>query len=191
LDEVRVALSHLDADRFPPDAPPTVSKALAALLRTAHPLTQTELAAKADVSARSIRRHLDALEALDLVRDVEDGGYRLALPNSDDERGRSICPEPVSSETAAPQDLLFDVALALVEDPGRLGYPDDPVGAAFAWPPDLDALRTHLPGLNPWVRVARSLSNAPDPPPATVTIGPDVEHTQTSLPTTTTAGGSP
>jgi hypothetical protein len=190
LDEVRVALSHLDADQLLPDAPPTVSKAIAVLLGTATPLTQSELAEKADVSARSLRRYLDILEALDLIRNIE-GGYRIAFPDSDGERGERIFPEAVGDDLAAPQDILLDIALTLAEEPARLSDPEDPVGAAFCWPPDLEALRRGLPRIDPWVRVARVLAGEPDPPPSTVEIGPDVDAPQTSLQTATDAVARP
>jgi DNA-binding IscR family transcriptional regulator len=119
LDDVRVALSRLDADRLLPDAAPTVSEVLSVLLRTTSPLTQSELAEEADVSTRSLRRHMGPLVALDLVREVDDG-FRLSLPDSDDERGQRIVPEPVDDGIMTLTDLLFDVGLALVEDVSRL-----------------------------------------------------------------------
>lgn len=188
LDEVRVALSYLDGDRLLPDAPPTVSKAVAVLLRTAHPLRQSEVAAKADVSARSLRRYLDILEAVDLIRIVE-GGYRFALPTSDDERGQRILPAAVDDDLAAPQDLLYDVALTLVGDPARLADPVDPLGRVFDWPPEISELQHHLGAIDPWIRIARTLCSAPDPAPVTIAVGPAVETTQTSLSTAGAPGG--
>lgn len=78
-DEVRYALATLPADRILPDGPPTVSKAVHALLTATRPLTQSELAERAGVSTRSVRNHADRLEAFGLVDDTGDG-YRLALP---------------------------------------------------------------------------------------------------------------
>jgi DNA-binding transcriptional ArsR family regulator len=173
LDEVRVALAHLDADQLLPSTAPTVSAAVAVLLRSARPQSQAEIAAAADISERSLRRHLDVLEALDLVRETEQG-YRLALPfATDEERGAEIMPEAVTDATSAPQDLLFDVATVLVDDPGRLAD----LGGAFGWPPDFEQLRAQLPDIDPWVRVARVLCDDPDPEPATVTFGSTVEQT--------------
>jgi DNA-binding IscR family transcriptional regulator len=86
LDEVRFALAQLPASRIAPDATPTISSVLSALLRSEEPLTQSELAEAAGVSTRSVRRHRERLEAVDLVQQ-EAGGYRLALPmHSDNER---------------------------------------------------------------------------------------------------------
>jgi hypothetical protein len=176
LDEVRVSLANLDADRLLADVPPSVSKAVAALLRSSRPLSQTALAEMADVSTRSLRRHLPALLALDLVRETGDG-YRLALPFRDGERGEEIVPEPLDDDLAAPQDLLYDVVFAIVDDVSRLSDPEDPLYVAFGWPVDFAALQRCLPRINPWVRVAKVLSGEPDPPAESVAFGPSVEQT--------------
>lgn len=78
-DEVRLALSTLPADRVLPGGPPTVSKAVHALLTAEGPLTQTELAERAGISPRSVRNHAERLEAFALIEETADG-YRLALP---------------------------------------------------------------------------------------------------------------
>ncbi|MDS0284742.1 hypothetical protein [Haloarcula onubensis] len=187
LDEVRVSLAALEADRLLPDAPPTLSKAVAALLRSSQPLTQTALAEEAGVSTRSLRTHLDALVALDIVQDTDDG-LRLTLPFADDEeRGQHILPAAVDERHTAVQDLLFDAVATLVED-DRLGDPGDPVGAAFCWPPDIDSLQTHLPDVNPYLRIARTLCHEADPPATTVQFGAPLQ--QTSL-QASAAGGVP
>lgn len=189
LDEIRVALAQLDHEKLLPGVPPTASKAVAVLLRTARPLTQSELADEADVSTRSLRRHTTVFEALDLVREVDDG-YRFALPFATREaRGEQILPEAVANEHARPDDLLFEAALDLVGDAGRLGDPDDPLGEAFFWPQDYDAVGRHLPVLNPWIEVVLDLCDQPDPEPPTVAIGPEAETIQVSL-RAATPGGS-
>lgn len=88
LDEVRYALGSLPADRILPDAPPTVSKAVHALLTASRPLTQTEIAERAGITTRSVRNHAAHLEAFALIEEIEetDDGYRLALPHRE-ERG--------------------------------------------------------------------------------------------------------
>jgi DNA-binding MarR family transcriptional regulator len=176
LDEVRVGLAALaDHDgpgRLLPDAPPSVSKAVGALLRSSRPLSQSALAETADVSTRSLRRHLDVLVALDLVRETGEG-YRLALPFRDGERGEEIVPEALGDGLAARQDLVFDVVATLVDDASRFGDPDDVVHQAFiGFPPDFDALCRAFPALDPWVRVARDLCDEPVPEPSTVSFGP-------------------
>jgi len=180
LDEVRVALAalaeHDGPGRLLPAAPPSVSKILGALLRTVRPLSGTALAEEADVSTRSLRRHLDALLAVDLVRETE-AGYRLALP-FDGERGEEIVPEAVGDDLATAKDLVFEVTLEFVDDTERFGDPSDPVGAAFIdFPPDFRRLQTHLPAVTPWVEVARRLCDAPEPSPSPVSFGPTVGQT--------------
>jgi len=184
LDEVRVSLAALDPARILPDCPPTVSKVVAVLLRTDGSLSKTELADQADVSTRSISRHLDALEALDLVRVGEDG-LRLALPFDSNE---DVCPAPVADRSAAPQDYLFDVAMALVEDTQRLVDLEQPLGAAFQWPVDKDAVARHCPQLRPWVDLAALLTDSVDTVSETVRFGAAVE--QTSLQATVTGGAT-
>ncbi|MBX0325751.1 hypothetical protein EGH21_22295 [Halomicroarcula sp. F13] len=186
LDEVRVSLANLDPARILPNCPPTVSKVVSVMLRTAGTLSKSELADAADVSTRSVGRHLDALEALDLVRQTDDG-LRLALPIDSSERG-DVCPSPVSDTTAAPQDNLFDIAMALVDDTSRLVDPDQPLGAAFQWPVDLDALRRHCPQLQPWVDVAMALTDSIESEAETVRVGATVR--QTSLQASATGGAT-
>lgn len=191
LDEVRVALSRLSPKLLLPNAPPSVSKVIAALLRTVRPLSQTALAEKADVSERSLRRHVDVLEALDLVRDTDEG-YRLTLPfNTDEERGDHLVPAPVDDNLASAQELLFDIVLDYVDadEAGRLGDPDDPLGAPFFGPVlDEQPLRDELPWLGPWICVARNLCDDPDPLDVTVSFGADIE--QTALADTSSGGGA-
>ena len=78
-DEVRLALSTLPADRVLPGGPPTVSKAVHALLTAEGPLTQSELAGRAGISPRSVGNHAERLETFALIEETTDG-YRLALP---------------------------------------------------------------------------------------------------------------
>ncbi|SEP18112.1 IclR helix-turn-helix domain-containing protein [Halorientalis persicus] len=170
LDEVRYALAQLGPARLLPEAAPTVSAAVATLLQAAQPLTQTELAERADVSTRSLRKYVDVLAALDLVRETE-SGYRLALPFQVDDRSDRICPEPIKSQSTTATELLWDVADILLDEPMRLGNLDDPVGAAFAHPVDYDLLRRECPRINPWVRVARLLCGAPDAEDRVVQFG--------------------
>jgi len=187
LDEVRVALGKIDAGRLLPDAPPSARQILQALLRSERPLSRSELADAADVSTRSVRRHLDALVALDLVRET-DHGLRLALPFPTDERGAEIAPTAVTDDLTAAQDLVYELVLARIDDRDRFGDPDDPVcGQFISGSYDFDRLQAHLPGLTPWVEAAKHLCDAPDPPPTTVTFGATVEQTPLQSPTAKTA----
>jgi len=180
LDEVRTALSCLDPDQLLPATPPTVSKLLAVLFRTARPLSRSELAKEADVTTRSVDRHLGALVALDAVREVG-GKYRLTLSDRDTERGEDILPGPVDTDWMTGHGLLFAIALELATDTDRVINPDDPLGEAFHWPQDFDTMRTELPALRPWIRIARDLAGDPDPPSPTVRFGSSFQSRQLLL----------
>ena len=189
LDEARYALSHLEGDRILTDAKPTVSKIVSALLGAHDQLTQSELAERADVSARSIQRHRDRLEALDLI-DIDEDGYRLNLPfTTDAERGASILPDPVTDDHSDAREPLFDLVLAEIgtDQAGRLGDPDDPLGVAFYWPPDYDGIVDEIPDLDPWIDIARALCGTAQPTQATAQLGADVE--QASLQDAASVGG--
>ena len=143
-----------------------------------------------DMSARSLRRHIDALTALDLTRETTDG-LRLALPFGDsEERGRRILPEPLTTDhRVTAEQLTFEVAVAVIDtdEAGRLGTPDDPLGAVFCGAGfDPGLLQTHLPTANPWVSAARVLSGEAITTETTVSFGLSVE--QTAL---VEAGGEP
>jgi len=71
------------------------------------------------------------------------------------------------------------VALEFVDDAGRLGDPSDPVGKPFFGALfDPGPLRTHLPAMNPYLRVACRLCNHPETTPSpAVAFGPTVEQT--------------
>lgn len=177
LDEVRVALAALEPDRLLPDAPPSVSQILSALLRSSRPLSRPDLADRAGVSSRSISRHLDALVALDIVRETDDG-LRLSLP-FDSERGDTVVPTAVEESLSA-QDVVFELVLAMVDvgAAGRLGDPTDPLGMPFFGPKlDTGPLHRHLPRVNPYLRVALTLCNHRDRPSSVVEFGEDVEQT--------------
>lgn len=181
LDEVRVALSHLDPDQLLPSTTPTVSKAVAGLLRSARPLSKTELAERAGVSTRSLRRagNLDALIALDLVRETDDGSYRFTLPfSTEEERGEQVCPEPVDDGLATVRDVLYEVVLVTVDDAAmRTADPDDPLGRPFFGSSfEIKPLLSECSWLNPWVRVARVLSGTVESRVNTATFGSDIEQ---------------
>ena len=156
-----------------PDAPPTVSKVVHALLTAVEPLSQRELADRTGVSPRSVRTHRDVLEAFDLVREV-DGGLRFALPfheermDADRDRRAAVLP---SYATANPDydgltwgsDVLFRVVERLIGDPSRLADPSDPIGGVFFDPGGFDAVTDRLcrpdawPWLAPWLSVVEAL----------------------------------
>lgn len=96
LDKVRVGLAPLDVHRILPDAPPTVGKALQALLRST-PLSQAELVEAADISARFLQRHIECLAVLTFVEEVDEK-LQFVLPTRDD-RGTDIWPATLTTGT--------------------------------------------------------------------------------------------
>jgi hypothetical protein len=128
-------------------------------------------------------RHLPTLEGFALVEDVGDGEYRLTLPfPTSSERGTNIVPAPLNNRHPVANDLLLDVVIDAVgvEEAGRIGDPDDPLGRAFYTPPDFSGLREEIPWIDPWIRVAKALCDDPDPGPVAVQFGAPIE--QTALP---------
>lgn len=189
IDECRYALAQLDADRILPDAPPSASKMVAALLTADRPLSKAALAERAGISPKSVYNNRDALEALGLLR-VDGEGYRLALSFTTDEERRNhdpIMPWPIEDD-ALLQDVLWDVAVAVIDDAeaSRISDPEDPVGQCFCSPrPDPWRLRT-VPDLAPWVDVAAALANDHPPDPRTeistvARMGPEIEQAALSL----------
>lgn len=92
---------------------------------------------------------MDALTALDLARETDDG-VRLAPPfSTDEECGRRILPEPLTTDRrVTAEQLTFEVALAVIDadEAGRLGTPDDLLGAVFCGAGfDPGLLEQHLP----------------------------------------------
>lgn len=172
-DEVRTALSDLDSARILPDAPPSVSKMICALLTTSAPVTQTELAEMAGVSARSVRNHAGLLSEFGLVTITESGRFRLAISFSDERGPDAVLPNPVGRTSTSAADLLFDALPALVGD--VVYNPDHPIGAAFltggGGPPVADRLVEADPSLEPWVDLALGLTGADEGLPETVYFG--------------------
>jgi hypothetical protein len=197
LDEVRYALGTLDTKRILPEVgKPSLSKVVHTLLVADTPLVQSELAERADVSARSIRTHTERLTAFDFVRET-DAGWRFALPfHTDEERGDTVLPwfvatdDSESSETFV-RDVLDDVVFDLL-DSERYADPDDPVARAlFAGPGEvIPALRETWEWLDPWIPVVQTLLDTPGgPPPGRTTATVGVEPEQASL--AAAAGGQP
>lgn len=173
VDEVRKALSDLDPERIMPNAPPSVSKMIRALLTMSAPATQTELAEKAGISARSVRNHTDLLSEFGLVTITESGRFRLALSFNDERGSDAVIPDPVRDTSLSATDLLFDALPALV---GDVMYDlDHPIGAAFSsgggGPPVADRLVEADPSLEPWVDLALALTGADEGLPETVFFG--------------------
>ena len=168
LDEVRYALSTLAAERLlPAMSKPALSRTVQTLLMAETPLTQSELAERADVSARSIRKHIKRLAAFDFVRRT-DAGWRFALPfHIDEKRGKTIYPWFVApSESDGKQGTLIREAIAEaiydLLDAERYADTDDPVGGAlFAKPGErIPMLQETWEWLDPWISVLEVLIDA-------------------------------
>lgn len=148
LDEVRRALSALDADRLLPDAATSARSGLAALVDADRPISQAELARRAGISAQSWRNHRDVLVALDLVRETEDG-WRLTLPFRSERREDDVDVddppwwlraetdgiETPNRDVRKPLDVLEHALVWGLGEPqmprSRSGDPDDPLRRAF------------------------------------------------------------
>ena len=200
LDEIRYGLSALEPSRLLSEMrKPALSKIVHALLVAETPLVQSDLAERADVSARSIRTYTDRLTAFDFIQQT-DAGWRFALPfHTDEERGEDILPEFVATDgdsTATKtfaRDVLAEAIYDLL-DPDRYADPDDPLGGAlFADPRKMiPALRKGCDWLDPWISIVRTLVDpeleTEEPVPrTTAAIGIDPE--QASL-TAAAAGGA-
>ncbi|WP_092665234.1 winged helix-turn-helix transcriptional regulator [Halorientalis persicus] len=178
LDEVRYVLTQLPTEHILPGMAPSVGKLATALLEAQETLSKRDLAEAADVSTRTVSRHIEKLVALGLV--TADGGtYRIALPFHG-EHYSDLAPDAVDAERANPQELLFEVALEFVDaaKAGRLGDPDDPLGQAFCGPRlDTDPLLEVRPALEPWVDLALWLCDADAAPETTVAdYGAEIEQ---------------
>jgi hypothetical protein len=198
LDEMRFALSTLAAKRLLPEmSKPALSRTVQTLLVAETPLIQSELADRADVSARWIRKHIERLAAFDFVRQT-DAGWRFALPfHIDEERGKTVLPWFVATadddQEPGQDTLVRDVLAEAVSDlldADRYADPDDPVGGALFGPPGelIPALREAWEWLEPWIRAIQTLLDVRDgPPPRNVTATVGIESKQGSL--TAAAGG--
>ena len=189
-DEIRLALSELTADRVLPDAPPTVSRALHALLTASEPLTQTELADRAGITTRSVRTHTPRLEAFGLIEEVA-GGYRLIIPfsgerhdtdaplswyltpNSDREDLRDATEKGVIGEALYGHDLPGAEAVreAMLPMVTLQIPPDVRRGILETWPwagPYLDAARA--------LAADEPMASPDEGPRETITVGPELEQ---------------
>jgi len=189
LDEVRTALSTLDADRLLPDAAASARAGVAELLDADRPISQAELARRAEISTQSWRNHRDALVESGVVQ--EDGdGWRVCLPfNSDDrdERHRDLAEilpwwlleSPsgtfhAARELRSANDVLYEWSLEWdVSSEAIEAF----VGGG---PPDVGAIVDDL-GVGPiWKLVCAACQLTDDPPPVEAEMGTTTR--QTTLP---------
>jgi len=179
VDEARTALATLPASRLVPEEAPSVQSALGVLLATDQPLAKTEVAERAGVSTRSLGRHRNRLEALDVL-DVTDEGWRLgiAFDDPDDQR----LPEWATG-TVRLSEVGGAVALQELDDEA---YVEASVAlGAASGPPDYGPLLEYVPQLRGWLD-ALALFASSEPTETTVEVGPQLEQT----PIRGTRGGS-
>lgn len=156
LDEVRYALSALDANRILPEmSKPALSRIVHTLLAAETPLVQSELAERADVSARSVRTHAERLAAFDFIRNTNDG-WRFSLPfHIDEERGETILPwfvAPDRENEILVRDVLAEVVYDQL-DTERYADPEDPIAGILFGDPGMvvPALQAAWGWLDPWI----------------------------------------
>jgi hypothetical protein len=175
-DELRYALRHLDGEDILSELPQSVGEIVSTLLEATEPLTQTELANRADVSTQTIRNNRDALEALDVIR-VEGAEFRLSLSFSTTaERRSGIVPSPVGKDTAF-MDVL-DTLLLSVLPADRYGDPSDRVGGVLFYPQEPWQLLEHEQ-LSGWVKLIARLTETEIPEQtenSTVSVGPAIKQ---------------
>ena len=154
-DELRYALGTLEPEQLLSDLPSAVGRIVHTLLTAESCLSQRELADRADLSTRTIRKYRDRLEALDLIR-VDQNGYRLALSfQIATERRDSVIPTVLEESQTLPD--VADRLLETILPPSRYGDPDDPLGSALFWPLNLSRLLEH-PMVSSWMRLAAALT---------------------------------
>jgi hypothetical protein len=175
-DELRYAIKHLDGERILSELPRSVGELVATLLEATEPLTQTELAERADVSTQTIRNNRGALEAIDIVR-VDGTEWRVALSFSTKEERRSgIVPALVSDGTMF-RDVLSEF-LHQILPPERYGDPSDPVAGAVFHPVEPWVLLEH-DELAGWVKLIARLTETEIPETeqsSAVAVGPSLQQ---------------
>ncbi|WMT10363.1 helix-turn-helix domain-containing protein (plasmid) [Natrinema thermotolerans] len=175
-DDVRYVLRTLTADVLLPECG-SAGVILSALLRSDEPLSQTELAERADVSTRTVRNYRDLLQGLGLLQ-ITDEGYRLTLSFcTPEERQAEVYPEIVATD----EIMIVEAADAVLENllpPDRYGDPDDPAGGVLFWPPDPLQLADHE-DFGPWITAAAALDDGGVEliEDTVVTMGPTIVQT--------------
>jgi DNA-binding transcriptional ArsR family regulator len=146
LDEVRFALSTMEADRLLPAATPGSRQIVAALLAADGELSTSRLARRADVQEATVREHRDRLEALGLleVRELGEGRatlHRIRLPTRDERHEDAPAPPTLEPESLrgvshVVEDVLNrlgdSVAVAAPELWGRI-WPADGEDVDVLW----------------------------------------------------------
>lgn len=178
VDEVRRSLAHVDPDRLlvTTEVNRSMQKALSVLFGAARPLSGAEIARRAGITTESFRQNREGFVGADLLREVLEG-WRLSLSFADERYGRDVLPwffveDPkeypyISSvDLRQPSDVLYELAVSLVDDPSRFGDPEDVLYQAFAGLPGdrSSAFAAHVEEW-PWLRSIRPIIDAACSPP--------------------------
>jgi DNA-binding transcriptional ArsR family regulator len=148
--DLAAGLTKLPAERLVPSLPPTMQKALKALLVADDPLGASEIIERAGISERSYSRNIGELAALGMVESVGEGGHKkwrawilpwwspladIDTPRTDetDENGVTL--------PSRWDDILYEIALDLGCDPEY---------ELFAGSIDVDEVFATLPALERW-----------------------------------------
>jgi len=188
--EVRYALTTLESGRLLrgyDNRCTTPRRLLAALLDATTPLTSAGLAEAAGVSRRSLREHLDDLEAIGLVEPTDTGRYELALSTTDADRDRYADRTPwwVQDPTVTPEWRAAARAVRIGRRHHGSGEDVDAPGWPYEGlrdPPDLRELRHPDPWLSDlaaalWGLAERAAAADCVPAPTEITAGPRVAQT--------------
>ena len=124
--DVAYGLIQLPAERLVPSLPPTMQKALKALLTADEPLGASQIIERAGISERSYSRNIEELAAVGLVESVGNGGHRKwkawiipwwsPLANVDEPRTTDTDRETLAWPSRW-DDVLYEIALGLGLDP--------------------------------------------------------------------------
>ena len=148
--DLAAGLTQLPAERLIPSLPPTMQKALKALLVADEPLGASEITERAGISERSYSRNIGELAALGMVESVGEGGHKKwqawIIPWWSPLAGVDT---PRTTETdesgVTPPSRWDDVLYGITLDLG-LG----PEYELFAGPVDVDEVFATLPVLERW-----------------------------------------
>jgi DNA-binding IscR family transcriptional regulator len=165
LDEVRTSLALVETEKICPSEPQSVSQILSTLLGSPEPLSRSEIADISGISKKSVDRYISPLQALDMVRASDLGGYEVSLPSSPEKEQSG--PQYLSDHLR-PRDAACNLLTELVDDPKKLSDPTDIIGKNLLWPPDIGSLADESPLFADWYRLLVCLCGGSDTTPAPV-----------------------
>lgn len=184
LDELRVAIGSLDPERILPESEPSTRQGMIALLRAEEPISQAELARRADISTQSWRNNREDMVSSGLVAETAEG-WRATLPFHSERYGEVAVEPPWAFvedpdipglpglEVRTRRDILDELALRLDH------YTDTPIEEAMIGLPDAEKITRALQALGePWLRrYAEAAAGIEEPlVPRRALLAPDLEQ---------------